>query len=304
MKKTFKYLIFILVLGLILSSCTSPTGDTRKGIGRKDVLYLNLTWHQHQPLYYKDDDGVYTRPWVRAHATKDYYDMAAMIKPYPNVRVTVNITPVLMKQLDDFTENGAKDYYWVLAEKPAVELTEADKTYLLTRFFDANWDNIIYRFPRYKELLNRRGGTTAEEIAKAVSQFTEQDYRDLQIWFNLAWIDPEFLEQSPLKELVDKGEGFSEADKTVLFNEIRNIMAMVIPVHKELQDAGQIPTLRMCASCVYFQPGVHAGPRPHHCRFVDAPLAVHQLRVDCGEHEAASPEVRRATLAALSRPGG
>ena len=243
MKKTFKYLIFVLVLGLILSSCTSPAGDTRKGIGRKDVLYLNLTWHQHQPLYYKDDQGVYTRPWVRVHATKDYYDMAAMIKPYPNVRVTINLTPVLMKQLDDFTQNGAKDYYWVLAEKPAAELTDADKTFLLSRFFDANWDNIIYRFPRYKELLNKRGGTSAEAIASAVSQFSEQDFRDLQVWFNLAWIDPEFLAQSPLKELVEKERGFSEADKAVLFNEVRKIMEMVIPVHKELQDSGQIQVI-------------------------------------------------------------
>ena len=169
--------------------------------------------------------------------------MAAMIKPYPNVRMTVNITPVLMKQLDDFTQNGARDYYWVLAEKPASELTDDEKTYLLTRFFDANWDNIIYRFPRYKELLNLRGGTTSEAIAKAVPLFTEQDYRDLQIWFNLAWIDPEFLAKSPLKDLVEKGKGFSEEDKVILFDEIRNIIALVIPVHKELQDAGQIEVI-------------------------------------------------------------
>jgi len=58
------------------------------------------------------------------HATKDYYDMAAMVKPYVNVRVTINLTPVLIKQLDDFTENGAIDYYWLLAEKPASELNE------------------------------------------------------------------------------------------------------------------------------------------------------------------------------------
>ena len=30
------------------------------------ILYVNLTWHQHQPLYYKDENGIYTRPWVRA----------------------------------------------------------------------------------------------------------------------------------------------------------------------------------------------------------------------------------------------
>ena len=99
-------------------------------------------------------------------------------------------------------------------------------------------------------------------------------------------------------EFLASAVGTMSADEQGVF--LGGLVKMMV----SLQDAGQIPTLRMCASCVYFQPGVHAGPRPHHCRFVDAPLAVHQLRVDCGEHEAASPEVRRATLAALSRPGG
>ena len=35
-------------------------------------LYVMLMWHQHQPFYTKNDDGYYTRPWVRVHATKDY----------------------------------------------------------------------------------------------------------------------------------------------------------------------------------------------------------------------------------------
>ena len=67
-----------LLLGL-LSSCQSGDAD-RAAATADDLLYLNLVWHQHQPLYYKDPaTGVYTRPWVRVHATKDYYDMAAML---------------------------------------------------------------------------------------------------------------------------------------------------------------------------------------------------------------------------------
>ena len=77
-----------------------------------DVLYLNLVWHQHQPLYYKDA-GVVTRPWVRVHATKDYYDMAAMLRQYPDVHVTFNLTPVLIRQLDELAA-GTKDVYQVL----------------------------------------------------------------------------------------------------------------------------------------------------------------------------------------------
>jgi len=142
----------IVLVGFLLGSCSSPqeveaepvqTGES------EDVLYLNILWHQHQPLYYKDEDGVYTRPWVRVHATKDYYDMAAILKNYPDVHVTFNLTPVLIRQLDDFVNNDAKDLYWVLAEVPAEELTDEQKEFILTRFFDANWDNIIARFPRY-----------------------------------------------------------------------------------------------------------------------------------------------------------
>ncbi|MFH2072645.1 MAG: hypothetical protein ABIJ75_07340, partial [Actinomycetota bacterium] len=58
-------------------------------------LYLNLMWHQHQPLYPKDADGVVTRPWVRVHATKDYLDMVTLLEEFPTVKATFNLTPVL-----------------------------------------------------------------------------------------------------------------------------------------------------------------------------------------------------------------
>jgi alpha-amylase/alpha-mannosidase (GH57 family) len=208
-----------------------------------DVLYVNLVWHQHQPQYYKDADGVYTRPWVRVHATKDYYDMAATVAKYPNVHVTFNLTPVLIEQLNDYVNNGAKDKYWVLAEVPAEDLTDEQKTFILTRFFDANWDNMIRVHPGYKRLLDLRGGTTDEAIAKAVTTFTEQDFRDLQIWFNLAWIDPDELVKEPLKTLVAKDHDFAESDKSILFAEVKRIMAEVIPIHKQLQEQGQIEVI-------------------------------------------------------------
>ncbi len=46
----------------------------------------------------------------------------------------------------------------------------------------------------------------------------EADWRDLQVLFNLAWCDPDWLAQEPLKALVEKGKGFAEADKQILFD--------------------------------------------------------------------------------------
>jgi hypothetical protein len=60
----------------------------------EDAIYLSIVWHQHQPVYYKDPGtGVYAKPWVRVHASKDYYDMAAILQDYPNVHVTFNLGP-------------------------------------------------------------------------------------------------------------------------------------------------------------------------------------------------------------------
>ncbi len=204
-----------------------------------DVLYINLTWHQHQPLYYKNEQGVYTRPWVRVHATKDYLDMAEKVAQYEGLHVTFNLTPSLIRQLNDLS-TGAKDVYWVLGEKHASELTDEEKRFILERFFDVNWTNILAKYPRFQELLDKRGSADEASIFAAMDSFTEQDFRDLQIWFNLAWFDPAYLAEEPLRTLVEKGENFSEADKEVLFSQVLQVVQAVLPYHKQLQDAGQI----------------------------------------------------------------
>ncbi|MFN2302424.1 MAG: hypothetical protein ACK2TV_01710, partial [Anaerolineales bacterium] len=141
MKKISALIIFIiLIIPIILGGCSPNTSGTPEEMptvvveqtetptktivaeetevleeieADEDVLYVNITWHQHQPLYYKDEQGIYTRPWVRAHATKDYLDMAQKVAQYEDLRVTFNLTPSLIRQLNDLA-NGAKDIYWVL----------------------------------------------------------------------------------------------------------------------------------------------------------------------------------------------
>ncbi len=266
MKKRFGILIILVVFSLIFSNCAQPTAEpteestpvpteeeqatdeaeatevveaTEPVAENNDVLYINLTWHQHQPLYYKDVDGVYTRPWVRAHATKDYLDMAQTVADYEDIHVTFNYTPTLIRQLNDLA-SGAKDIYWVLGEKPVSDLTDEEKQFILERFFDVNWTNIIAKYPRFQALLNKRGGTDEEQIQAALESFTDQDFLDLQIWFNLAWFDPEYLAEEPLASLVSKGENFTEEDKIILFTEVLNKVQLVLPYHKALQESGQI----------------------------------------------------------------
>ena len=217
----------------------TEAAETEEVEQEPQILYVNLTWHQHQPLYYKDENGIYTRPWVRAHATKDYLDMVEKVAAYENVHVTFNLTPSLIRQINDLA-SGAKDIYWVLAEKPVSELVDSEKQFILERFFDANWDNMVARYPRYQELLDKRGGGEAESVQAAMESFTDQDFLDLQVWFNLAWFDPQYLSEEPLLSLVEKGEGFTQEDKEILFDQVREKIQRVIQYHAEIQESGQI----------------------------------------------------------------
>ncbi len=228
---------------LALAFCfaaASLIADDREAARTGDILYVNLIWHQHQPYYSRDPSGVYSRPWVRVHATKDYYDMAATLERYPAVHATINLTPVLLRQLDDFA-SGAKDRYQELAEKRADRLTPVEKRFILERFFDANHAHVISRFPRYAELLAKAGAAGSIDAARA--SFSTEDIRDLQVWFNLAWFDPDALAAQPLAALVEKGRGFAEADKAIVFAEGLKVIRKIVSIHKRLQDRGQIEVI-------------------------------------------------------------
>ncbi len=236
---------FLLVLVLLVSACT-PTETVTPTITPtpneplvEPEIYLNIIWHQHQPFYAVDPDTeLVSAPWVRFHAAKDYVDMVSILEKYPNIHMTVNLTPSLLSQIDAFN-SGQRDIVWDMTLLPAAQLTGEQKTYILQRFFDIN-GRIMDNFPRYLELQQMRGGAEADSISAAVETWKAQDYLDLQVLFNLAWTDPDFLSQEPLASLVDKGRGYVEADKQIVLDKHAELMAQVVPVHKQYQDSGQL----------------------------------------------------------------
>jgi DNA-binding MarR family transcriptional regulator len=77
----------------------------------------------------------------------------------------------------------------------------------------------------------------------------------------------------------------------------------VVKMVRALQEQGLVPLSGMCVTCTHFRPNVRAGASPHHCAFVDAPLANDHLRLDCPEQELAAETTRRELWEQFMRPG-
>ena len=112
----------------------------------------------------------------------------------------------MLEQLNDYTENNAKDSFLDATRKKASDLSQDEKLFILENFFLAHWENMIKPFPRYYELLIKRGTHFIKsDLIRTIKYFTEADFLDLQVLFNLCWIDPFFREKDPfLKVLAEK----------------------------------------------------------------------------------------------------
>jgi alpha-amylase/alpha-mannosidase (GH57 family) len=249
---------------------------------------IAILWHMHQPYYEDLSTREHILPWVRLHALKDYYGMAALLREFPDVKVTFNLVPSLLVQLEAFAANRARDRYLELSLKPASELTEADAEFILENFFHAQRQRMIDVYPRYSELLARRGGSlpSASDRRAAVRRFSADDLRDLQVWHKLAWIDPRYLETDRrVRGLVDKGSQFTEDDKALLREVELELLNKVIPEYRDGAARGQIelstspfyhPILPLlCDTDVYLKTHPDAR-RPRH-RFAHPEDAAEQL---------------------------
>jgi alpha-amylase/alpha-mannosidase (GH57 family) len=260
------------------------------------MTQVALLWHMHQPSYEDLVTQEHILPWVRLHALKDYYGMVAMLEAFPTVRVTFNLVPSLLVQIEAFAENRARDRFLDLSLKPAAELTGAEVQFVLENFFHAQRERMIDVHPRYAELLALRGAAlpVGPDLRNVADRFSEEDLRDLQVWHKLAWMDPIYMEtDSRVRGLLAKGRGFTEEDKLRLRETELELLNRVIPEYRSAVARGQIeistspfyhPILPLlCDSNVYLHTHPNS-PMPRR-RFAHPEDAAEQLSRAAALHE-------------------
>ena len=216
----------------------------------------------HQPFYEDLVTHEHILPWVRLHALKDYYGMVALLREFPDVRVTFNLVPSLLVQLEDFADDRARDRSLELSLKPAAELNDADIAFVVANFFHAQRQRMIDVYPRYARTARRRArgvGDSSRPTTCATSRC------------GTSWPGS----TRPISTLTAasaacsrRRRDFSEDDKALLGTVELELLNRVIPEYRDAVARGQIEV-----STSPVLPPDSAAPVRHRHLPADAPAA-------------------------------
>lgn len=243
---------------------------TRNKAQIKRSVYLTILWHQHQPTYLDPVKDQLSGPWVRKHSIMSYFKMAEMLRRYPDVHLNINLTSVMLYQLDEYYLKRLGPYYNPATNRineteflakyegktdPFIDILLKDTPEPATAsqeeielFYRGAWscvstsDAVMERFPEYKALRDKNRAT-----------YTRKDWLNLKGFFEIAWFDVDFLrgrvnlpdgssvdlsdiveERSDGKFYLRKGIEITEDLCNRLVAEEYKILKNVIPVHREL----------------------------------------------------------------------
>ena len=212
-------------------------------------LKVVLCWHMHQPQYRDPLTETYRLPWSYLHIIKDYVDMAAHLEAEEGGRAVVNFAPVLIEQIDDygqqikgFLENAVPITDPVLAALADASFirTEQQRKMLLEQCLKANEKHLIARFVPFKELTDI-ARHALQQGAHHQSYLSHQYFRDLLIWYHLAWMGETVRrEDERVTQLMEKQYGYTQDDSRLLLTLISELCHSVIPRYRRLAESGRV----------------------------------------------------------------
>jgi alpha-amylase/alpha-mannosidase (GH57 family) len=146
------------------------------------------------------------------HAGGAYRTLAAAIADTEGRGQVVNIVPTLLEQLLAYRDGTVDDPVVDALATPSADLDDGHRELLVSWGFHVT-PRQLKRYPRLAELSRRRG--LAGRRSRGSAAYGPGDLRDLQVLFILAQAGEQAWRDERLRDLADKGRGFSPADHTV-----------------------------------------------------------------------------------------
>ncbi len=207
-----------------------------RAVADANALKVCILWHMHQPDYRDPISGQTLLPWTWLHGLKDYTEMLETIAE-TGARVTVNLVPSLIEQLERYANGSDRDSWLDLVTRYPESFSPAERRFLVEHFFSVNIETQVYANRRYHQLFQQRGNLNDQDIER----YSDQDLLDLQVWFLLAWTGSHLRRKNPLvQDLIRQQQSFSQVQKLQLLEFCHAEIARVLDFHRRLEEEGLI----------------------------------------------------------------
>jgi alpha-amylase/alpha-mannosidase (GH57 family) len=186
------------------TAVTSTTLSSRPlDVLHPDDLHVVFVWTYDEPVGLGDAEAI--DPAVRLHAARDYQDLQAAIDAVPGTRVVLAPGALVLRDLEALAA-GADDELLRLAATPVDALSDEERAAITDRFFDVPAAELD-RYPRLTELWDQR---------RRGIPFDDEDLRDLQVLFGLAWLDLDHVDTPDVATVLARSRGFDDVDRAVV----------------------------------------------------------------------------------------
>ncbi len=207
---------------------SQPPGDEK--VSGLTGLSLFIVLNQRCPDYFSTVPVGQLNPWVRLYSIRYLYPWGRELENCSQaLHCIFHLDSSIIKGIDDFISGEKEDIYFFLSKKSVADLTLEDKDFILNYFFyiPRKVNKSLYR--RYREL---------KSLPKDL--YTDRDFLDLVVLFNLSWMDPQLQEEYFYGYLKKRSHSFTEKEKNNILEKQMEIVGKVLPLFKKLQEKKQI----------------------------------------------------------------
>jgi alpha-amylase/alpha-mannosidase (GH57 family) len=202
----------------------------------------------HQPEYRDLSSGEYELPWTYLHALKDYLDMAAHLEANPAACAVVNFAPVLLDQIEDYSQQldqyftrGAalRDPVLNTLVRVAHPAADAERLALLKKMLRINRRRVVERFEPFSRLATMIDWF--ETNPGSAIYISDQLVTDATVWYHLGWIGETVRRtDSRIQRLQDKEQNYTLQDRLELLRIIQQLIDSLLPRYRRLAIEGRI----------------------------------------------------------------
>ena len=203
-------------------------------------INVAIVFNDHQPVYEIAGQSVYNLPWTEAHATAEYIEQPLLLREFPQVNVTYELSGSLLWQLENISgDPGFNDSFIQGAFLPYSSLNTSQNRSLLSNLTDDYFSvpGYVYDFPEPASRLYLQ----LDKLWSSGTALNASQYEDAKVLWFLFEVSTDLVEgrlgpswTSPALWALHNQTVFSQADLVTILQYSRWLTGQVIPAFRSV----------------------------------------------------------------------